>query len=90
MWEWGRGDSSLWNQGGHLGDTLTEMASLSGHTATGTLPSCKRQPALPGETRGPPHTRWYSRPIRPFFRWFADLCFDDDDDDDWGLRAPQR
>ena len=48
MWKWGRGDSSLWNQGGHLGDTLTEMVCLSGHTATGTLPSCKRLPALPG------------------------------------------
>ena len=66
----GEGDSGLWNQGGYLGDTLTEMACLSGHTATWGASLLQATASAPGETQGPPHAtqrRWYSRSFRLFF-----------------------
>ena len=48
---WGRGDSGLWNRGGHLGDTLSEMACLSGHTATGASPPASNSQRSQGRLR---------------------------------------
>ena len=66
MWDWGRGDSGLLNRGGHPGDTLSEIACLSGHTVTGTLPSCKRQEgSVPGSVHKPFGALHWMTPTRP-------------------------
>ena len=48
----GGGDSGLWNRGGHPRNTLTEMACLSGHTATGALLQ-QATASTPGGDSGP-------------------------------------
>ena len=60
----GGGDSGLWNRSGHPGDTLAEMACLSGQNSHWDAPLLNATATASGAARGPSHTRW-TTPTRP-------------------------